>query len=118
MVAVNAKYSISVDKLLRNVTEQDHGLALFNNLNEQAAERKLVSILFFLLGMAARKSLTDKFSAYDNSNNIKERDKKMRTSLYENAIQHWNAINFLHGTRKKKHLAINLARINRNGNPM
>ena len=62
MVAVNAKYSISVDELRRNVTEQTPRIAaLINNLNEQAAERKLVSLVFLSLGTAARKSLTDKF---------------------------------------------------------
>ena len=58
MVAVNAKYSISVDELLRNVTEQSpRNAALINNLNEQAAGRKSVNLLFFSLGTAARKGL-------------------------------------------------------------
>ena len=62
MVPVNAKFTISVDELLRNVTEQKpRNAALINNLNEQAAERKLASLLFLSLGMATRKSLTDKF---------------------------------------------------------
>ena len=60
MVAVNAKYSISVDELLRNVTEQRPQIAAFiNNVKEQAAERKLLSILFLSLGTAARKTLTN-----------------------------------------------------------
>ena len=62
MVATNAKYSISVNELLRPITQnQPRVPALINNLNEQAAERKLVSVLFLSLGSAARKSLTDKF---------------------------------------------------------
>ena len=56
MVPVNAKYTISVDELLRNVTEQKpRNAALINNLNEQAAERKLASLLFLTLGMAQDK---------------------------------------------------------------
>ena len=48
--------------MLPEVTEQQpRVLALINNLNEQAAERKIVSVLFLSLGSAARKSLTDKF---------------------------------------------------------
>ena len=61
-VAANAKYSISVNEILRNVTLQNPRIAaLLNNLNEQAAERKMVSALFLSLGSAARKNLTDKF---------------------------------------------------------
>ena len=41
MVAANAKYSISVNEMLRTVTQQEPRVAaLNNNLNEQAAERK------------------------------------------------------------------------------
>ena len=62
MVAANAKYSISVNELLGATTEQNPRVAaLINNLNEQAAERKIVSILFLSLGSAARTSLTDKY---------------------------------------------------------
>ena len=62
MVAANAKYSISVNEILRTVTPQQPRIAaLINNLNEQAAERKVVSVLFLSLGCAAIKSLTDKF---------------------------------------------------------
>ena len=61
MIAANAKYSISVNDLLRTVSaQQPRILALINNLNEQAAERKIVSVIFLSLGWAARKSLTDK----------------------------------------------------------
>ena len=63
MIAANAKYSISVNQTLRDVIEQNSRIAgLINNLNEQAAERKMVSVLFLSLGTALRKSLTDKFS--------------------------------------------------------
>ena len=62
MVATNAKYSISVNEILRTVSAQNPRVAsLIKNLNEQAAERKIVSVLFLSLGTAARKSLTDKF---------------------------------------------------------
>ena len=62
MVAVNAKYSISVNENLRKVTAQNPRIAgLINNLHEQAAESKVVSVLFLSLGTAGRKSLTDKF---------------------------------------------------------
>ena len=62
MVAANAKYSISVNELLRTATEQQPRIpALINNLDEQAAERKIVSVLFLSLGCAARKSFSDKF---------------------------------------------------------
>ena len=46
----------------RQVTEQQpRVLALINNLNEQATEKKIVSVFFLSLGSAARKSLTGKF---------------------------------------------------------
>ena len=62
MVAVNAKYSIWVNEILRDVTAQNPRIAgLINILNEQAAERKKVSVLFLSLGTSERKSLTDKF---------------------------------------------------------
>ena len=46
----------------RTVTAQQPRIpALINNLNEQAAGRKIVSVIFLSLGCAARKSLKDKF---------------------------------------------------------
>ena len=61
-MAVNAKHAISLPELLRTPTENNPLVpALLNNLNEQAAERKVVSNLFLSLGVAGRKSLTDKF---------------------------------------------------------
>ena len=48
--------------MLRTPTENIPRVpALLNNLNEQAAERKVASILFLSLGVAGRKNLTDKF---------------------------------------------------------
>ena len=62
MAAANAKFPISVYEILRNVSEQNPWIpALVNNLNEQAAETKMVSVLLLSLGTAGRKSLTDKF---------------------------------------------------------
>ena len=62
VMAVNAKHAISVPELLPTPTENISRVpALLNNLNEQAAERKVVSILFLSLGVAGRKNLTDKF---------------------------------------------------------
>ena len=61
VVAVNAKHSISVHELLRAPTENNpRQAALINNMNEQAAERKVVSILFLSLGSTGRKNLTDR----------------------------------------------------------
>ena len=63
MTAANAKYSISVNEMLRTVTQQQQPriAALINNLNDEAAERKIVSVLFLSLGSAATKSVTDKY---------------------------------------------------------
>ena len=61
VVAVNAKHSISVHELMRTPTENQPRLAaLINGMNEQAAERKIVSILFLSLGPAGHKNLTGK----------------------------------------------------------
>ena len=56
-VAANAKYSISVNEVLR---EHLRVPALLNTLNEQQ-QKKIVSVLFLSLGSTARKRLTDKF---------------------------------------------------------
>ena len=62
VMAVNAKHSIVVPELTRIGTEQQpHQAALLNNMQEQAAERKIVSILFLSLESAGRKNLTEKF---------------------------------------------------------
>ena len=48
---------------MRKATEQaPRNVALLNNLNEQAAERKTISVVFLSLGTADRKSVTDKVS--------------------------------------------------------
>ena len=62
VVAVNAEQSISVNELMRTPTENEPRVtALINGMNEQAAERKVLSILFLSLGSAGRTNLTDKF---------------------------------------------------------
>ena len=66
LMAVNAKYSISVTELTRVPTQQRQA-ALINNLNEEAAERKTVSILLLSIGEAGRKHLTDKFPYMDEA---------------------------------------------------
>ena len=49
------------NEILRTVTQQQPRIAaLIKNLNEQAAEREIVSALFLSLGSAVRKSITDK----------------------------------------------------------
>ena len=66
LMAVNVKYSISVTELTRVPTQQrPRQAALINNLNEEAAERKTVSIVFLSIGAAGRKNLTDKFPYMD-----------------------------------------------------
>ena len=62
MVSANAKFSSVVKEILRTAREQQLRVAaLINNLNEPAAERKIVSVLFLSSGSATRKSVTDKF---------------------------------------------------------
>ena len=47
---------MSVNEILRTSREQQPRMAaLIKNLNEQAAERKIVSVLFLSLGSAAKK---------------------------------------------------------------
>ena len=61
-VAVIAKYSLSINAFLRITTQQaPRNLSSINNLNEEAAERKVISVLFLSLGTAGRKSVTDVF---------------------------------------------------------
>ena len=65
-VCDGSKYSISVTELTRVPTQQrPRQAAIINNLNEKAAERKTVSILFLSLGTAGRKILTDNFPYMD-----------------------------------------------------
>ena len=61
VVGVNAKHSISVHDLFKTPTEdRPRQNALINNMNEQAAERNVVSTLFLSLGTSGRKNLTDR----------------------------------------------------------
>ena len=61
VVAVHAKHSKSEHELLRAPTENNpRQAALINNMNKQAAEHKVVSILFLSLESAKRKNLTDR----------------------------------------------------------
>ena len=68
-VAVNAKYSLSVNELLRIATEQaPWNLALINNLNEPAAERKAISALFLSVGTAGREECNGQNSRNESRN--------------------------------------------------
>ena len=60
---MTAKYSISIQEVLKIVTnEADRNKALLNNLEHPVAERKCVSVLYISLGTAAaRKTFTDKY---------------------------------------------------------
>ena len=65
-VCDGSKYSISVTEQTRVPTQQRPlQAALINNLNEETAERKTVSILFLSLGTAGRRSFTDNFPYMD-----------------------------------------------------
>ena len=61
-VAAMAKYSISITELSRQVTEQNPRVrALTGDLDENPANKKIVSVLYISLGGAARKQFRDKF---------------------------------------------------------
>ena len=61
-VAAMAKYSISITELTRQVTEQSPRVrALTGDLDEDPANKKIVSVLYLSLGGAARKQFRDKF---------------------------------------------------------
>ena len=61
-VAVMAKYSISVEELTRTVdAEHPRVKALIGDMPEEAAEKKLVTWLFFSVGEPARKMFKDKY---------------------------------------------------------
>ena len=101
MVAINAKYSISVTEVLREVTEQHPRVSAFiNNLKEQEAERKIVSVLFLSLGSAARKSLTDKFP-HMRMATIRLREKKQTVTKPSKIpeTERWKDINSFHGNK-------------------
>ena len=82
MVAVNAEYSISVNEILREVTAQNPRIAgLINNLNEQAAERKVVSVL---IGNSRTKKLDIQVSTNEICHNTTSGNtRKLPTSIQE-----------------------------------
>ena len=105
-VAVNAKYSLSVNALLRIATEQaPRILALIINLNEQTAERKVISVLFLSLGTAGRKCVTDKFQEMRVATVTL---KKLRTNstkhLASRETEHWKDSSSFRENKKKKTL--------------
>ena len=61
-VAVLARYSFSVTEITRNMDEQSPRVpALIGNLEENAAARKIVSLLYISLGKNRREMFMDKF---------------------------------------------------------
>ena len=61
-VAVMAKYSISLTELTRDASQQIPKVrALMGDLEEEPANKKVVSVLYLSLGEAARKQFRDKF---------------------------------------------------------
>ena len=61
-VALMAKYSISLTELTRDASQQKARVrALMGDLEEEPANKKVVSVLYLSLGEAARKQFRDKF---------------------------------------------------------
>ena len=61
-VAPMAKYSISITVLSREATQQNPRVrALFGDLDEDPANKKIISVMYLILGEAARKQFMDKF---------------------------------------------------------
>ena len=61
-VAVMAKFSISITELTRDVKEQTPRVrALFGDMDEDPANKKVVSVMYLSLGEAARKLFKDKY---------------------------------------------------------
>ena len=61
-VAVMAKFSISITELTRDVTEQTPRVrALLGDMDEDPANKKVVSVMYLSLGEAARKLFKDKY---------------------------------------------------------
>ena len=61
-VAVLARHSISITKLLRNADQQNPRQAtLMGNMEETHAKRKVISLLYIAIGKTGRKMLMDKF---------------------------------------------------------
>ena len=123
IVATNAKYSISVNELQRPATEQNLRIAaLINNLNEQAPERNIVSVIFLSLGTAGRKtagSLTDKFphmriatvSLREIRENCEQAFQKPRNRILERYV-------FLEKTNDKRNAETSLSLLDRIGGQM
>ena len=60
--AATAKFSISIQEMLRELGEgEERNQAILNSLDHEVAQRKCVSVLFFALGSAARKTPADKY---------------------------------------------------------
>ena len=61
-VALMAKYSISITELTRNADQQNPRVrALLGNLEEDPANKKVISVMHLALGDAARKQFMDKY---------------------------------------------------------
>ena len=61
-VAVMAKFSISIIELTRETSEQNPRVrALMGDLEEEPANEKVVSVMYWSLGEAAKKQFRDKF---------------------------------------------------------
>ena len=61
-VAVMAKFSISISELTREATEQNpRARALLGDMDEDPANKKVVSVMYLSLGEAARKLFKDKY---------------------------------------------------------
>ena len=59
-VAVMAKFSISITELTREVTDQKAKVrALLGDMDEDPANKKVVSVMYLSLGEAARKLFND-----------------------------------------------------------
>ena len=73
-VAVMAKFSISITELIRDVTEQTPRVhALLGDMNEDPANKKIVSVKYLSLGEAVRKQCKDKYP-YTILRNLKVRE--------------------------------------------
>ena len=61
-VAITAKYSVSVMELTRDANEQNpRARALMGDMDENPANKKVMSVMYLSLGEAARKQFKDKY---------------------------------------------------------
>ena len=61
-VALMAKYYISITELTREATQQNPRVrALLGDLDEDPANKKVISVMYLSLGEAARKQFMDKY---------------------------------------------------------